>query len=434
MNIKHSIGLNLSTDGIPPRLHMVQGDSNTRTIIATLWDGAQSYKIPTGASIMLRFKKPDGTGGLYDTTEGGKSITFFGSTVTVPVATQVLSVAGTVFAELDIYGTGAGKTAEKLSTFLLTIEVAESVYPDAQIISSDYYNVLTGTIATAVTAAQNAAASATAAAASAASAATSVTGAVKYNEDQVLTEDQKEQSRKNIGVTGSTVRVLAAIPSKNILINSDFRPSVRVNQRGQTIYNGAVYGPDCWKGTNDAVRMQLTTLGLYLTGTDATTVPYAQQRIENPDTLRGQTVTFSAINTQGTLFAQTSTLPETLPTSAASYCNEDNVFYLLAINGTLNARLKTSAGGQLHLVAAKLELGDTQTLAHKDADGKWILNDPGDYAKTLWQCQRYLQLYATESFRPSKAADCRPVMRIDPAQTTMTISSTTYYANNAELS
>ena len=107
----------------------------------------------------------------------------------------------------------------------------------------------------------------------------------------------------NIGIADNVISTLAPAVGENLLINSDWRPSVRVNQRGQTIYNGAVYGPDCWKGTNDAVRMQLTTLGLYLTGTDATTTPYSQQRIENPDTLLGKTVTFSAINTQGTLLS-----------------------------------------------------------------------------------------------------------------------------------
>ena len=75
----------------------------------------------------------------------------------------------------------------------------------------------------------------------------------------------------NIGIADNVISTLAPAVGENLLINSDWRPSVRVNQRGQTIYNGAVYGPDCWKGTNDAVRMQLTTLGLYLTGTDATT-------------------------------------------------------------------------------------------------------------------------------------------------------------------
>lgn len=376
MNINQPVALNLSADGIPPRLHMIQGDSNTRTIVATLWDGAQSYKIPSGASIMLRFKKPDGTGGLYDTTEGGKSITFSGSTVTVPVATQVLSVAGTVFAEVDIYGTGSGKTAEKLSTFLLTIEVDESVYPDAQIISSDYYNVLTGTIATAVTAAQNAAASATAAAASAASAATSVAGAVKYNAAQSLTVAQKQQARDNIGVN---------LCNPNLIDNGYFKNPV--NRRGQTVYTGAAYTIDRWKGTNSAVKVTLTSNGLTLTTTDSTKQPFLAQPLERIADLLGKMVTLSAITTQGALFYATATLPETLPDGTVGYCAVDNVFDLLAQNGnSLSVRLKSSVGGAIALLAGKLEFGPEQTLAHKNADGKWVLNEIPNKAIETIKC------------------------------------------------
>ena len=108
MNIKHSIGLNLSADAIPGRLHMVQGDANSRAIVATLWDGAQPYSIPAEAAIMVRFRKPDGTGGLYDTTESGNKVSYTGSIVTAPVATQMLAVAGDVFAEIDIFGSSSG--------------------------------------------------------------------------------------------------------------------------------------------------------------------------------------------------------------------------------------------------------------------------------------------------------------------------------------
>lgn len=41
-------------------------------------------------------------------------------------------------------------------------------------------------------------------------------------------------------------------------------------------------------------------------------------------------------------------------------------------------------------IAAKLELGSTQTLAHQDADGNWVLNDPPpNRALELAKCQRY---------------------------------------------
>lgn len=40
------------------------------------------------------------------------------------------------------------------------------------------------------------------------------------------------------------------------------------------------------------------------------------------------------------------------------------------------------------LIAAKLELGDTQTLAHKE-NGVWVLNEVPDYGEQLARCQRY---------------------------------------------
>lgn len=46
--------------------------------------------------------------------------------------------------------------------------------------------------------------------------------------------------------------------------------------------------------------------------------------------------------------------------------------------------------GTLKLKAAKLELGPVQTLAHQDADGNWVLNDPPpNKALELAKCQRY---------------------------------------------
>ena len=148
MEIIQKVDLNLSFRGIPPKLSMVQGDSNTRIIQAQLWDGANPYTIPAEAAVMVRFRKPDGTGGLYDKTEGGQSVTVSGSTVTVPVATQMLTVAGGVMAEVDIYAAGEdAASAQNLASFAFLVEVEPRVYPDAKIISSDYYSVLTAEIA-----------------------------------------------------------------------------------------------------------------------------------------------------------------------------------------------------------------------------------------------------------------------------------------------
>lgn len=150
MNINQTVALNLSESIAPPTLRMAQDDANTRTIKASLWDGAQPFSIPSECVCMVRFGKPDGTGGLYDTTEGGQKVSYSGNVVTAPVAAQMLAVAGAVKAQIDIYGGGEKQQAEKLATFRFRVEVEPSAYADAKIISSDYYNVLSSQIAAAV--------------------------------------------------------------------------------------------------------------------------------------------------------------------------------------------------------------------------------------------------------------------------------------------
>ena len=147
MSINHNVDLNLSASVMPPVLNMAQYDANSRTIVATLWDGTSGFNVPSGSVVMVRFGKPDGTGGLYDHTEAGEAITYSGNVVTAPVATQMLSVAGKVQADIEIYQSGATEQASvKLATFCFTVNVEKAAYPDAEIISSDYYNIISGDI------------------------------------------------------------------------------------------------------------------------------------------------------------------------------------------------------------------------------------------------------------------------------------------------
>lgn len=144
MQITQSIDLNLSIDGIPPQLHMPQGDGG-RIISASLWDGATIYSPPDGTMCMLRFRKPDGTGGLYDTVEDGTKISLANNVATIPVALQVLAVGGPVHCQVELYAPAAeGEllSANRLATFAFLLFVAPSVYPDAEIISGDYINIV----------------------------------------------------------------------------------------------------------------------------------------------------------------------------------------------------------------------------------------------------------------------------------------------------
>lgn len=341
LRITQPIALNVSTDSIVPILHMVQGDSNSRTITATLWDGASPFA-PSGTA-MLRFRKPDGTGGLYDKSEGGESITTFGNGVSIPVAAQMLAVAGTVYCELDFYAGSSGVKASRLATFRFLVDVEASAYPDAQIISSDYYNVLASDIADAKTAAANAQKSAAAAAKSAASAATSVEGAVKYNVSQALTPVQRVQAQQNIGVTWAC--------NPNLLRNWYFPWPVNQRDVSGTI-STAGYFLDGWKLVSGAVT--IGTDGITLNGTMTQVLEHAP----------AGTVTASVLTPEG--------VGKVVP----------------VYDSTAKTFTITAAGKKL--LAAKLELGSVQTLAHQDSSGAWVLNEIPDYAEQLRKCQRYL--------------------------------------------
>lgn len=147
MNVNHALSLNVSSASIPPTLHMTQGDSNSRSIVAALFSGASPFNIPSGSSVMVRFGKPDGTGGLYDATESGAPVVFAGNTVTAPVAAQMLSVPGVVVAQIELYSAATEEyPAYRLASFCFFVDVEKSAYPDDTIISSDYYNILSESI------------------------------------------------------------------------------------------------------------------------------------------------------------------------------------------------------------------------------------------------------------------------------------------------
>lgn len=60
------------------------------------------------------------------------------------------------------------------------------------------------------------------------------------------------------------------------------------------------------------------------------------------------------------------------------------------------------AGSSFKILAAKLELGSTQTLAHKEGD-RWILNEIPDFGEQLRSCQRYCRVYKAGTTLPCLA-------------------------------
>ncbi len=367
LTVKQAVQLSMTLNGVPPTLHMVQGDTNSRAISASLWAGAEPYSVPAGASVMLRFRKPDGTGGMYSETETQQSITWAENSVTIPVAAQVLTAEGAVLAQVDVYAGESDSSAERLASFAFVILVQPDVYPDAQIISSDYYNILAADIAGAKAAADQAKDYAAAAKNSADSAATSVEGAVKYNTPQTLTDAQKAQARANIGapapytagdgiaISGSVISAKARPWNRNLLDNWYFGAPVNQRDVSGTI-SSAGYFLDRWKLVSGSVT--INTDGITLNGT-------MQQVLE---TAPVGTVTASALTQAG--------VGEVVPT----------------YNSATKTVTVTAAGKKL--VAVKLELGSQQTLAHQ-VGGAWVLSEMPDYGEELTKCMRYLQIITT---------------------------------------
>lgn len=139
-----SITLNLQNPNIATVAYGVQNDRLSRKITAQLVDGSTPWTPPAGALATIRFLKPDGTAGFYDTDEDGNPATVInGSTVTMTIVEQALTVPGDVYMQLNFY-TSDG---ERLTTFCWLLRVQQNVLTDATITSSDYYNVLSAQIA-----------------------------------------------------------------------------------------------------------------------------------------------------------------------------------------------------------------------------------------------------------------------------------------------
>lgn len=206
---------------------------------------------------------------------------------------------------------------------------------------------------------------------------------------------------------GAIDQAVGTFTRPNLLDNWYFgRP---VNQRGQTEYTGNMaFIIDRWRMRGTTATVTLEDDGLVI-NCDGGSFNSIVQSYGVPAQLLGKKVTLSVLVTENTnntesfieigsgsnsaaagtvlggnlkftgtgLFSLTMDLPATMPNN---YLN----FIICAGN-------PTTAGARFKAVAAKLELGSTQTLAHREGD-KWVLNEVPDYGEQLRRCQRYCRV------------------------------------------
>ena len=207
-----------------------------------------------------------------------------------------------------------------------------------------------------------------------------------------------------------------------------------VNQKGQVTFIGVRPMFDRWKayyGIN--FNSQLLATGWKLSGGTPWT-SYVQMLRKS--FIAGDPYTLTALFSGGSLVTGQVIAPSHSAGEASG-----NVY----LTSSSYMRLAYNAGDSFEIIVAtgdtiptieflKLEHGAGQTAAYQKSDGTWArLPQNLDYGRELLTCQQYLQLYRTQSLRPTYAADCRPVMRIDPTPGTLVIDGVTYYTNSAEL-
>ena len=171
----------------------------------------------------------------------------------------------------------------------------------------------------------------------------------------------------------------------NLLVNWYFpRP---VNQRGQTEYTtGGAYTLDRWWMQYD------TTLSIVDGGIKIGGKWDVHQYFEN--TLPNATYTLSLLYKDRTgsdplrLIAGNRTDGDLAQTESKDASGILSITFSTAKSNKVNFGFTGSTDNSAIIIAIKLELGDTQTLAHKE-NGVWVLNEIPDYGEQLRRCQRY---------------------------------------------
>ncbi|MDO5545917.1 MAG: hypothetical protein Q4F81_08865 [Eubacteriales bacterium] len=127
MQIQTQISVDLNRPGIQT-VPAMQHDGQTRAVEVSLQCDGQPWQPPEGVTAAIGYEKPDRTRGLYDKlSDGTAAVTLSGSSATVVLAAQMLSVPGTVRACLVFQD----DSLNQLSTFPFQIQVQVNPAADA---------------------------------------------------------------------------------------------------------------------------------------------------------------------------------------------------------------------------------------------------------------------------------------------------------------
>lgn len=118
-----------------------QNEKYVRKIKILLHRGYTPWPIPEGTAAVIRYRKPDGTRGLYDQLPNGDPAVILeagANALTLILAPQVLTAAGKVCMDVVLINRDA-----ELATFDILVNVLPAPVTDGDLESQDYYNYST---------------------------------------------------------------------------------------------------------------------------------------------------------------------------------------------------------------------------------------------------------------------------------------------------
>lgn len=177
-----------------------------------------------------------------------------------------------------------------------------------------------------------------------------------------------------------------------------------INQKGQTSYS-SLSGTTCidrWAGYNN-LGVTLVTGGANITGATSSPFPSLIQFTKlTTEEIRNKTLTLSFLLSTGIVIA-TGTIPNTPSTYTNYLYTADSTqhciiqFYLNS-SGQWTVQVSSNQSSGIALLAAKLEIGSTQSLAHYE-NGAWVLNEMPNFDEQLAIAQKhYIKLTSAEFF------------------------------------
>lgn len=204
----------------------------------------------------------------------------------------------------------------------------------------------------------------------------------------------------------------------NLLENWYFQDPV--NQRGQEEYaGGKMYCIDRLYIRNKNLNVSLVDRGIKIQRSDDTLIEadgsilcFLNYRFENHYKLLGRTVTMSALIDEAVfakggihfgLWQSDGVSLNSVGILYSPHINQPGLYSITIDVPESLSKKGITAGFLVSNIAAaedyavcrawKLEYGTQQTLAHQDADGNWVLNDPPpDKVLELLKCQRYYRV------------------------------------------